>query len=70
LISGAGLSSGELDRLRLTRFDLGGAARAALHSAQFLFTLPCGQGLHFTQLFFSLPWGQGLHAAQFFFSFP
>ena len=40
LISGSCLISGELDRSRLTRFDLGGFAHAVLHTAQLHFTLP------------------------------
>jgi hypothetical protein len=40
LISGSCLISGELSGSRLTRFDLGGAARAVLHAAQFFFSLP------------------------------
>jgi len=43
LISGSG--SGELS----------GSARADLHSAQFFFSLPWGQGLHTAQLSFRLP---------------
>ena len=41
--------SGELSVSRLIRFELGGSARAALHSAHLLFRLPWGQGLHFAQ---------------------
>jgi hypothetical protein len=40
LISGSGLISGELSGSRLTRFELGAAARAALHAAQLYFRLP------------------------------
>ena len=40
LISGSCLISGELSGSRLTRFELGGAARAALHAAQFCFRFP------------------------------
>jgi|TARA_B110001469_G_scaffold110899_1_gene112801 hypothetical protein len=40
LISGSSLISGELDRSRLIRFELGGAARAVLHAAHLLFRLP------------------------------
>ena len=40
LISGSGLISGELSGSRLTRSELGGAARAALHSAHLLVRLP------------------------------
>ena len=40
LISGSSLISGELSGSRLTRFELGGAARAALHAAQLSFSLP------------------------------
>ena len=39
-ISGSCLISGELFGSRLTRFELGGAARAALHAAQFCFRFP------------------------------
>jgi hypothetical protein len=57
LISGDGvcLISGELSFSRLTRFELGAAARAALHAAQVYFSLPCGQGLHKAQFLFNLP---------------
>jgi len=40
LISGSCLVSGELSGSRLTRCELGGAARAALHAVQFCFSLP------------------------------
>ena len=69
-MNGSCLISGELDRSRLTRFELGGAARAVLHAAQLFFTLPWGQGLHSAQLLFCFPWGQGVHAAQFHFNLP
>jgi hypothetical protein len=70
LISGSGLFSGELDRARLIRFELGEAARAALHAAHLLVRLPWGQPLHVKQLFFTLPWGQGLQSAQLPFTLP
>ena len=70
LISGSCFISGETERSRLIRFELGGSARAALHSAHLVFRLPWGQPLHATQLLFCLPWGQGLHAAQTFFTLP
>ena len=69
-ISGSCLISGELSGSRLTGFDLGGAARASLHSAHLVFRLPWGQPLHATQSLFSLPCGQGLHCAQVLFRFP
>ena len=40
LISGSCLISGELTFSRLIRFELGGAARAALHAAHLVFRLP------------------------------
>ena len=40
MVNGSCLISGELDRSRLTRFDLGGIAHAVLHTAQLHFTLP------------------------------
>jgi len=40
LTSGSSLISGKRFGSRLTRFELGGAARAALHAAQLCFTLP------------------------------
>ena len=40
LITGSCLISGELSGSRLTRFKLGGAARAVLHAAQLVFRLP------------------------------
>ena len=40
MVNGSCLISGELDRSRLTHFDLGGFARAVLHTAQLRFTLP------------------------------
>jgi hypothetical protein len=55
MVNGSCLTSGELSGSRLTRFDLGGAAHAALHAAQFLFNLPWRQGVHTTQSCFSLP---------------
>ena len=55
LIAGSGLSSVEPDRSRLTRFELGGAARAALHAAHLRFSLPWGHGLHAAQSLFTLP---------------
>ena len=85
LISGSGMISGERSGSRLIRFEIGGSARAALHTAQWsfrlpwdhtvhathlCFSLPCGQGLHAAQLYFSLPWGQGLHSAQLLFRLP
>ena len=45
LILGSCLISGELSGSRLIRFELGGAARAALHTAHQRFSLPCGHGL-------------------------
>ena len=70
LISGSCLYSGELDRSRLTRFELGRAARAALHAAQLLFRIPCEQPMHATQSHFTLPCGQELQTAQLPFRFP
>ena len=70
MVNGSCLTSGELSGSRLTRFDLGGAAHAALHAAQFLFNLPWRQGVHTTQSCFSLPWGQGLQSAQPVFRLP
>jgi hypothetical protein len=55
LISGSSLTSGELDRSRLTRFELGAAARAVLHAAHLSFRLPWGQPLHAKQSLFRLP---------------
>ena len=69
-MNGSCLISGKLSGSRLIRFELGGAARAALHAAHLVFHLPWGQPLHATQLLFCLPWGQGLHTTQHFFSFP
>ena len=40
LISGSSLTSGEFSGSRLTRFELGAAARAVLHAAQSPFRLP------------------------------
>ena len=40
LISGSYLISGELSGSRLTRFELGGTARAALHAAHLYFGFP------------------------------
>jgi hypothetical protein len=70
MVNGSCLISGELSGSRLTRFELGGAARAVLHAAQFCFTLPCGQGLQATQTYFRLPCGQGLHFVQLLFCVP
>jgi hypothetical protein len=64
------LISGELSGSRLTRFELGGSARAALHVTHLRFRFPWGQGLHFTQPFFTLPCGQGVQAGQSAFTFP
>ena len=41
LMSGSCLISGELSGSRLTCFELGGSARATLHSANLSFRLPC-----------------------------
>ena len=40
LTSGSCLISGKLSGSRLIRFELGGAARAALHAAHLVFRLP------------------------------
>jgi len=40
LTSGSCLISGEPSGSRLARFELGGAARAALHATQLCFSLP------------------------------
>ena len=55
LISGSCLISGEFSGSRLTRFELRGSARDALHAAQLRFILPWGQGLHTVQLLFRFP---------------
>ena len=68
--SGSCLISGELSGSRLTRFELGGPARAALHAAQLPFRLPWGQGLHAAQFLFTLPWGQGLQPTHSYFRLP
>ena len=60
LISGSCLISGELSGSRLTRFDLGGAARAALHTVQSSFRFPCGQAVHTKQPCFSFLCRHGL----------
>ena len=70
LISGSCLISGELSGSRLTRFALGGAARAALHAAQPCISLPWGHGLQSLQPPFSLPRGQGVHFLQQLLYFP
>ena len=85
MVNGSCLTSGELSGSRLTRFDLGGAARAALHtahhplcfpweqglqSAQLPFSVPCGQGLHSAHLAFRLPCGHGLHSLHWLFCLP
>jgi hypothetical protein len=70
MVKGSCLISGELSGSRLTRFELGGAARAVLHAAHIIFRFPWGQGLHNTQPCFSLPGGQGLHCAQLSFTLP
>jgi len=70
LISGSCLISGELSFSRLIRFELRGSARAALHSAQSPFTLPCGQGVHSAQAVFRLPWGHPLHTTHLNFHLP
>ena len=51
-MSGSCLISGELSGSRLTCFELGGSARATLHSANLSFRLPC-------VLIFQLPVGAG-----------
>ena len=51
-MSGSCLISGELSGSRLTCFELGGSARATLHSANLSFRLPCA-------LIFQLPVGAG-----------
>ena len=55
LISGSCLISGELSVSRLIRFDLGGSARAVLHSVHILFHSLWEHGVHVTQLYFCLP---------------
>jgi len=55
LISGSSLISGELSGSRLTRFALGGAARAVLHAAQLRLSLPWGHCVHAKQSYVRLP---------------
>ena len=43
---------------------------AVLHSLQFCFSFPWGQGLHSTHMRFRFPWGQGVHSAQLYLSLP
>ena len=70
MVKGSCLISGELSRSRLTRFELGGSARAVLHSAHLSFRLPWGQPIHTKQWVFSLPWEHELHSAHLDFSLP
>ena len=53
--SGSCLISGELSGSRLTRFELGGSMRAALHSAHLRLILPWGYPTQFMQWLFTLP---------------
>ena len=55
LVAGSGLIFGELSGSRLTRFALGGAARAVLHAAQLRLSLPWGHCVHAMQSYVRLP---------------